>query len=112
MAWTVVEDGIVAVVLDPGVWGFTELESAQGTSLFSKFGNEGFPEDMDTSFGSGVGVNGLVKVMVVPTLVEFITHDELKLAEVKKESLLFPGVFTEYGALGSDFQDVRVAMIS
>jgi hypothetical protein len=110
--WPVVVHRIRSIVLNPGVWGFVELEMPEVASNGFEVTLKGFPQDMDDMFGSGVDADGLVKIVVVIRGIEHALHDALEVPKIDEEPLISPGVIQEDGSGNSDFEDIGVTMVS
>ena len=107
-----VEDWIFAVVLDPGVWGFVEFEVDKVAAVFSELRIEGVPENMDETFGCGVGIDGGVKIVVIIGSIKLALHEELKIPEIEEEPLTMPDVGKDKGSGDCDLKYVSMSVVS
>jgi hypothetical protein len=109
MSRSVVVDGVVSIVLDPGVWGFVEAEMPEDTSGVFELDSQDFPEGVDGMFCGWIEPSkGGIEVVMIPSFIELALHDALEIAEIEEEPLVFPDVCGEHRSLNGDFKCIGV----
>lgn len=75
MPRSMIEDRVVTVVLNPGVWGFVEFEMAEDTVDCSEFSIEYFPEEVNASLGGWIDVKAGAEVLMIPPIIKLTLDD-------------------------------------